>query len=72
MQKRHKSNFVACFKLNTVEMREAHHASQSVPMETHLLESKQTLIHPNVTGSTEDTTFISIIHLSENYWEHSF
>lgn len=41
-------------------------------METHLLESKQTLIHPNVPGSTEATTFISIIHLSENYWEHSF
>lgn len=53
-------------------MREALNASQFVPTETRLSESKQTLMRPNVIGSTEDTTFISIIHLSENHWEHSF
>lgn len=48
-------------------MREACNVSQSMPMETHLLESKQNLMHPHVIGSIEGTTFISIIHLSENY-----
>jgi len=71
MQKQNESNFVACFKPNTVEVREPRKASQSVPMETYLWESKQTLMHPSVIGSTEDSTFTSIIHLSENYWEHS-